>query len=456
MRINKILINLFVLLSLSSCGDSGEHKLENIFGPEGKAPVKAEYRSNADSVFLSWELLDKDMSFDYFRVSDKTGKNSVEVPAGQTNCVLTHIPYNQRYPVKISLIRKGEEVASSEVSLNITGFDTTIASKIIPDSGSITEGDGMYSIPLPDGRSIFLMGDSYLGLVSGGKRISGNHMYRNSYIVYDNGKTTAICNAAGEGTSGAVPPGVKDESKEWYWPGHGFVVGDKLFIFQFLMYKAGEGAFGFAYRKTNILEYSLPDIKLVKDSPIPFSSSDETIHYGAAALNDGQWLYIYAQVDIENDLDPVTEVLVARTTPENLLNSWEYWNGSGWTADKNAAKKVQGIDSVPISSQFNVFKLDDKYVLLAQDKTFNSGKIYTFTSSNPWGPWGNKTLIYDIPDLGNKHWFTYNAMGHPQFEKDGMILVSFNVNTEEFMEQFSDVSSYRPRFFWIEKSMILN
>lgn len=37
-----------------------------------------------------------------------------------------------------------------------------------------------------------------------------------------------------------------------------------------------------------------------------------------------------------------------------------------------------------------------------------------------------------------------------------MILVSYNVNTEEFSQQFSDVSTYRPRFFWIGIDRILN
>lgn len=440
---------------LSSCSDSGEHTLPNGFDEPGVPPLKVEWTSHADTVFLSWKLVRDDIKFDAFRVYDKAGINDVRVSSGTTGCQLTHIPYNQRFPVKVALMDGNEETAFVEENLNITGFDYWISSQILPDSGSVTEGDGMYSIYLPDGRSIFLMGDSYTGTVSGGKRVSGNHMYRNTYQVYDNGKTTAICCANGENTSAAVPAGVVNEGQEWYWPGHGFVVNGKLYIFQYLMYQAGEGAFGFAYKKTNILEYSLPDIALVKDSPIPFFSSNDTIHYGAAALNDGEYLYIYAQVDIENDIDPVTEVLVARTTPEKLLSEWEYWNGSSWSLDKNAAVKLAGLDTVPISSQFNVFKLEDKYVLLAQDKTFNSGKIYTFTSSNPYGPWGNKKLIYDIPDLGNPNWFTYNAMGHPQFEKDGMILVSFNVNTAVFSEQFSDVSSYRPRFFWVDKNMIL-
>lgn len=55
----------------------------------------------------------------------------------------------------------------------------------------------MYSILLPDGRSIFLMGDSYIGTVSNGQRSTSDHMYRNTYIVYDNGKVSAIYGANG-------------------------------------------------------------------------------------------------------------------------------------------------------------------------------------------------------------------------------------------------------------------
>ena len=101
------------------------------------------------------------------------------------------------------------------------------------------------------------------------------------------------------------------------------------------------------------------------------------------------------------------------------------------------------------------FRLDGKYVLLTQDKSWNSGKIYTFISDTPYGPWRGKTLVYRIPDLPDSDWYTYNAMAHPQFEDDGRILVSYNVNSNDFSDQKSDVESYRPRFIWVDKKLIL-
>ena len=154
-------------------------------------------------------------------------------------------------------------------------------------------------------------------------------------------------------------------------------------------------------------------------------------------------------------MNPISEVLVARSMMDNLYTGWEYYTGSGWSTNASAAEKLKGLTSVPVSSQFNVFKLRDKYVLLTQKKTFNSGEIYTFTADTPYGPWGNKQLIFKTYEQDIPHLFTYNAMAHPQFEKDGMLLISYNVNTEVFAEQFSDVSTYRPRFFWIEIDKIL-
>jgi len=53
------------------------------------------------------------------------------------------------------------------------------------------------------------------------------------------------------------------------------------------------------------------------------------------------------------------------------------------------------------------------------------------------------------------NFFTYNAMAHPQFEQDGKILISYNVNHEDFVQQHEDVSTYRPRFLWIDTEKIL-
>lgn len=455
-------------LACFSCSEENSGIRENPFGEEGKSVIKASYTSNADTVFLSWKLTEE-VEFDSYKVSDAHGKNQITLDKSQNSCILTHIPYNSQQSINISLYSGAERVITNSVAVHIPGYDSYIAAKIMPDYGSVTEGDGMYSIYLGDNRSIFLMGDSYTGVVASGKRVSGNHMYRNTYSIYNHKDQSsfALTEAKGKGSSAAVPEGVTDEGKRWYWPGHGFVVGNHLYIFQFLMYSGdGPDGWNFHYEKTDLLKYDLPDVNLenVSIANIPYTGQKPVagdypeVHFGAAALNDlasSGYLYIYAQVDIENGLDAKTRTYVARTTEERIYSDWEYFDGKGWSGDQGKIQAMQGVDSVPVSSQFNVFKLGKKYVLLAQNKLLFSGDIYTYISDSPCGPWVNKKKVYSVPELPQSNWYSYNAMAHPQFEKDGMILISFNLNTDNFSEQSSKVESYRPKFVWIEKSMIL-
>jgi hypothetical protein len=440
-----------------SCEEKNEGKRENPFDNGSTAVfVKVTNTSNADTLFLSWNLTDTEISFDSYQIEvSKSKEETKTVGKNESKCFFTHVPYDELVPVSISLVENNNVIKTNSANVKIDGIDKVIAKVIIPDRNSVTAGDGMYSIALPDGRSIFLMGDSYIGTVTNGRRSTSDRMYRNTYILYDNGQVSAIYGANGNANaSAAVPPGYLNEQK-WYWPGHGFVEGNKLYIFQTLMYQGGDGMWGFMYETTHILEYDLPGLQLSNNAPIPFNGSTD-IHYGMAALNESGYIYIYAQVDIENDWDPIAEVMVARATASNLYTGWQYYNGSGWSDNASDAVKLEGLASVPVSSQFNVFKLRDKYVLLTQNKTFNSGEICTFIADNPYGPWRNKQLVFKTYEQNTPNLFTYNAMAHPQFEKDGMILVSYNVNTEVFAEQFSDVSTYRPRFFWVEINKILN
>ena len=343
----------------------------------------------------------------------------------------------------------GEEPEAPKITL-----DAQIKKKIIQDEAGVTAGDGMYSILLPDGRSIFLMGDSYTGKVTNGTRSTTDHMYRNTYQIYDNGKVTAITSPNEH--SAAVPVGYEYDEARWYWPGHGFVKDNILYIFQFLMYQGAADMWGFRYQETHVLEYSLPDIKLIRDYKIPYNGTNIAI-YGAAALCEGDQMYVYAQYETDSDFyHLVSQVLCARTDKANIDKKWEYWTGNGWSENSADAAVLEGISSIPVSSQFNVFKLRGKYVLLTQDKHLGDGRIYTAISDTPYGPWRNLKTIFKVPELPSSKWFTYNAMAHPQFETDGKILVSFCVNTSDFAEQFTNVECYRPRFFWYPVENILN
>lgn len=433
--------------------DAAEHKTADGAGRH-KGDIALRLYTNADSLRVKWDAYGL-RKRDKLRITaDHTSTQSITVSADRTECLFTRVPCKQPVTVTVELLRRGRAKGMTRLTAILDGLDRDLARRIIADSASVTAGDGMYSVALPDGRSIFLMGDSYTGPVTDGRRSPSDRMYRNSYLIYDHGRVSAMVDGAGPDTSAAVPEGVTDEGRMWYWPGHGFARDGRLYVFQTLMYQGGEGMWGFRYARTDLLEYELPSLRLLRNRPIPFEGPDD-VHYGMAVIDEGDYIYVYAQQDIRNDMNPVAVALVARTTPDELYSRWEYFTGEGWSAEAADAVPMQGLQDVAVSSQFNVFRLDGKYVLLTQEKRFNSGEIYTFVADTPWGPWRNRKLIFETIEHKVDELFTYNAMAHPQMERDGMIPVSYNVNTSRFERQFDDVSSYRPRFFWVEKDKIL-
>jgi len=429
------------------------------FKPVPAGPLSVECRSNADSVFVSWKIETED-AFNAIEVSVPSMNGwAKKLDKSARETVITHFPYNTATMITVKLLNNSSEVTSSSISANIDGFDNVLAAKIITDNqGSITAGDGMYSVALPDGRSIFLMGDSFNCAVVDGQRSKSAHMFRNSYLLYDPKTETAtgIVNARGANTnsSAAVPPGHPYEDK-WYWPGDGFVIGNRLYIFQSLMYMGAEGMWGFRYQDSHILQYSLPDLKLVKDDEIRYKPKGAELYGAAAWYDEDGYVYIYQQLDVNSEWVPLTHAYVARAKEENLWGTWEFWDGQGWTTDYTKQACMTGAEQICISSQFNVKKIKDKYVLFSENKSLMVSEVYAMTSDYPWGPWSNKKTIYTIPNVGSTSWYTYNAMIHPQFEKDGMILFTIDVNTPNGDEQATDVRSYRPKFIWMDINKII-
>ena len=90
----------------------------------------------------------------------------------------------------------------------------------------------------------------------------------------------------------------------------------------------------------------------------------------------------------------MTEVYVARTTVKDMYSKWEFYNGSGWSENSGSAVAMTGISSVAVSSQFNVFKLRDKYVLFTSAKNWDSRKeVHKHTKWKQRFPNSTKTLL---------------------------------------------------------------
>ncbi|HEX7000372.1 MAG TPA: DUF4185 domain-containing protein [Trueperaceae bacterium] len=303
-----------------------------------------------------------------------------------------------------------------------------------------TGADSTYSVPLPDGRTVWLFSDTFLGVVDDrGGRNRFSPLVNNTLVVQDGTKLTTL--HGGDPTLPASffpsPTGGKDD---WYWVYDGTVEstagGDKLRVFLLHFSRSGAGQFGFQWRGNALATVSLPDLTLESIVPV---TGEGGVSWGAALMETSEHSYVYGTEDLGDD----KYMHLARVTRDGLTGSWEFWDGSDWSTDPAAsARLLHGV-----ANEYSVTAHDGGYVLVTMDtSTTFSPDLVAYTACDPQGPWENRTLLYRTPESGQGDLITYNAHAHPQLTDERGWVVSYNVNSRTFGDLFLDATIYRPRF----------
>jgi len=324
------------------------------------------------------------------------------------------------------------------------------------DSAGLTGADGTISVPMPDGSSVFMMGDSFLGEVINNKRDSTTRMVNNTFVIVNPEQTntrTLFQGTFSNPQSFIIP---ENDPGKFYWPGHGFVRDHVFHFFMSRFWIAGGGMWAFEFLNTDYFRYSWPDFKLISVVPFQYSLKND-VHWGHAVLDDGNYIYLYgARPDEANN----SKAHVCRTVMNNEgsldLEQVQFFDGSGWSNDPLSAKPMDGTTS-QISEQFSVFKYQDRYILLSQERGIGTGEIYTYTSGKPYGPWKNKQMICRTTEQDeDRDIITYNAMAHPQYIRNDSLLICYQVNSLKPSRVFENANNYRPVFLRVPMELILD
>ena len=164
-----------------------------------------------------------------------------------------------------------------------------------------------------------------------------------------------------------------------------------------------------------------------------------TVH--AQAPHPDGYIYIYGTQN-----DPLIKQLVAaRVKPGHIadFDQYEYYNGTEWTPHIEDSAPLTG----RVSSELSVTPLPDgRYILVFQEDTLGQF-VDVKIGNSPVGPWGQPIQIYHCPEPGMlKDVYTYNAKAHPSLSAPGELLISYNVNTFNFLDHFNHADIYHPRF----------
>ncbi|WP_257668947.1 DUF4185 domain-containing protein [Parapedobacter tibetensis] len=342
------------------------------------------------------------------------------------------------------------------------------------DSGWIG-GDGLFSIPLNGvdtvesmrhTETLLVFSDSFWGSKANGKIASGGRMTNNVVALIPSGtvdketiKFYSAHDADSQRTAVFTPSTPSAETGNYYWLGDGFVnreKGNTTYLFAYRMKNTGAKVFGFK-ECGNVLiavdENDRPPFARHRQLETPLfaeeSANQEAYSFGAGILVNTAWagapnpdgyVYVYGVRGGAKDL------LVARVLPSEMedFEQWAYWNGKDW--DKNIQHAAKLTSNV--SNELSITPLPDGRFALIFQKNGIEPLIGLRVGESPIGPFGPIIPVFECPEPARKKTlFAYNAKAHPHLSKKGELLISYHVNSFDFLKDFSEEpDTFAPKF----------
>ncbi|REK91756.1 DUF4185 domain-containing protein [Streptomyces inhibens] len=346
-----------------------------------------------------------------------------------------------------------------------------------------TGGDGTHSVRLPDGRTLWLFSDTFLDRIQPPPNPQGEqHRWRtadsggtpylrhNSVVVMSRSgrveRTLTGGTAAARGPFFPDPPG-----GGWRWPVRASVEprtpGAQEKVVRVLLWNRTPGTgpwiFGVPH-STEVATLSLPGLHLegIQETVGRAAVADpgRRVLYGAAAVRDGGWSYVFGGDDPPSA--PASSAFVARVPAGRLADrgSWRFWDGAHWQPRPDRARPVlRAGGRRGVGSTFTVVREGPTWMLFTMDTggggTAGMRTITSYWACSPQGPWHgpNGRIAPPRPPAADPQYVAaYNPQAHPEFTADGELLLSYDINwlgppgVPADPRLNGDVDLYRPRF----------
>lgn len=344
---------------------------------------------------------------------------------------------------------------STSLQVGKAAIDPEYDRLLAPRTRGFLGADGAASVPLDDGRVLWVFGDTVLGTQRGGKR--------EGPMVHN---TVAIQTRAADGP-GSVEyfwdltdriPGAffhteSFDSHIWYWPGTGVTVNGKTYLF---LTKVTQGQSGDA---TTFKTTGCTLFRIQNPSSIPtewevtksdLGLGDDHFNVNAASYVEGDFVYLLGYDDGPNDQPLARVAILCRLSVPSLDapepgKAMEFWSDDGrWLPTPKTAAPLFKPGPTEGSLQYDPVRKRYISVLIrpfTPDLCIVSAETLT-------GPWTDPQKVFHIPDLENKKGnHAYAARSHPELVGDsGSLLITYVVNTTDFWSMFGDMDIYYPRF----------
>ena len=310
-------------------------------------------------------------------------------------------------------------------------------------AGGLAGADYPHAYALPDGRTLWLFQDAFVG--ADGDLVD-DHFAHNAALIQTGSCFSLLPTSGGQGTSW-LGSWVEEALGQWFWPLDAEIGADGnlwLFLAEVRNPNRSGAATGAEPVATWRARYRLPDLELLDMEQAADSSSSL---YGYSIVSDNDWTYLYGHCyrqfvpGEEYGFDPSCSphAYLARVPKGQLDRRPYYWTGTGWSASRQDRVPVlTSSTSMPVS----VERFGDVYVAASDEGDWYGGDIVIRTAHAPQGPW-TEVARYTPDTKCGADCNNYGAFILPGLENDQIVVAHSNNAWDMHRDAFRDASRYR-------------
>lgn len=355
--------------------------------------------------------------------------------------------------MKFVLVRAA--VAATLIGM-LFSTDLRIVGEAAPEWDALfqrTEGwigaDGNYSVPLGNGRTLWLFSDTWIGEVKDGRRLDQRMINNSVGLQTGTSRPDLYFRTKPDGLPDSfIKPA---DGRGFFWLFGGVRTGAGLYLFlpQVEIVKPGS-ALGFQYVGSWLGHVANPDVPPleweIEQRRVPFSEfrGGGALGFYSAVLRDGGYIYVYG--DDARDADGGRRETVLSRVPEERFGDFEAWrflSDGEWQEDFTRSTSI-GL-SAGSESSVSFHPSLGRYVMVYTEGM--TGRVMLRTATAPPGPWSEPVESFRAPEMD---WpgsiFCYAGKAHQHLSGPDELLVTYAANSLVSAEVTNDARLYWPRF----------
>lgn len=335
---------------------------------------------------------------------------------------------------------------------------------IFPYKDGWLGGDAAYSIQLPDGRSLWLFGDTLVGKKSQVNRSHTKFVSSSIAISTCDEKNGWSVRYFWKNQYGASPRPVFDSGtgKYKYWVQDGFAYQGKVYVsLAKVKDRPDFKLFSFEYIGADLARISNPSDAPQKWKIEYLPLANGKAYPGSTIVLEGEYAYFFALFeDVEHNRRPMLLTRVPLNSLSNPSSGMEYLDKErkwmpGLKPEDAFPVIEKGASEMTIRYHPNIHK----WVAITTDPEHAfSNQIALATAPGLSGPWSHWQEIYEMPEMVSttagydKDTFCYAAKEHIEFGSGNSLLVTYACNSSRLEKMVANRNIYVPRVVEIQLS----